>query len=114
MTGLEWPESAKIISSGGENFLFDWEYYIVFEADHEALLSLVSNPPPWSRKRWEVGLVPSEIPYGIDEPTVTMSNSENIWYVAKEYCCKNQPFHSGELLIIDLNSNIVLLKSWDY
>jgi hypothetical protein len=116
MTGLEWPESAKIkiITSGGENFLFDREYYIVFEADHEALESLVSNPPPWRHRRWEVGPIPSEIPYGIGEPAVISSNSENIWYVAKEYCCQDQPFHSGEVLIIDLDSNRVLLKSWDY
>lgn len=114
MTGLEWPESAEIITTNDEFFIFDWEYHIVFTADLEVLERWLSNPSPWYGHKWKAGPVPSEIPYGIDKVTVNLSNSENTWYVAREYCCKNQAFHSGDLLMIDLDSNIVWLKSWDY
>lgn len=114
MTGLEWPESARIITTSDEFFVFDWEYYIIFTADHEVLETWLANPPPWYGHKWKRGPVPSEIPSGLDKITVNLSKSENTWYTAREYCCKDLPFHSGNLLIVDLDFNTVWLKSWDY
>jgi hypothetical protein len=113
-TGLEWPESAKIVTTKDEFFVFDYEYYIIFTADHESLERWLSNSSPWYGHKWKPGPVPSEIPDGIDKVNVNLSTSENTRYVAREYCCKDHAFHSGDLLIIDLDSNMVWLKSWDY
>lgn len=114
MTGLDWPEKAKVITTGGEFFVFDWESYVVFKTDHAVLEKWLSNPPPWRVDKWKPGPIPSEIPYEIDESIIKISDFENPWYAAREYCCKDQAFHSGDLLIIDLDSNIVWVKSWDY
>lgn len=112
--GLEWPESAEIITTGGEFFVFDSEFYMVFKADHEVLETWLSGAPPWGMQEWQAGPIPSKIPSGINEPDIHISDSKTAWYVVKEYCCEDLAFHSGDLLIIDLETNTVLWKSWQY
>jgi hypothetical protein len=114
ITGLEWPKSAKVITTSDEFFVFDWEFYVVFKTNGEVLKTWLSNSPPWGIKKWKSGPIPSEIPYGIDRPGIRISNNANTWYAAKEYCCDDLAFHSGNLLIVDLDTNTVFLKSWDY
>ena len=113
-TGLEWPESARIIAAGDEYWVFEWEHYFIFEADHEVLEKWLSNPPPWGIEKWSIGPVPPEINYWSNGPHDKLTNSENIRYAAKEYCCSNLRFHSGDLIIIDPDSNRVWVASWDY
>lgn len=61
-TGFEWPKNAKIITSGHENYLFDWEFYLVFETDRDVLETWLSSPPPWGVEEWVRGPIPLEIP----------------------------------------------------
>ncbi len=133
ITGLEWPETAKIITTGDTYFLGEGEFYLVFEVDQEVLETWLSNPPPWEGNEWKSGPVPQKIGYHTtfgtsgtiiggteyigDEQLVKLLNSNSIWYVAKERCCSDRDyleFHNGNLLIIDLDSNRVWLSIWDF
>jgi|GEM_PF-3092920 len=118
ITGLEWPETAKIISVRDTYFMTEGEYELVFEADHNVLQTWLSKPPPWELNEWQS----NSSPLSLHEWSLrlhldgTGAGGENAWYAAKELCCsgKGLEWHNGNLLVIDLSSNTVWLSIWDY
>jgi hypothetical protein len=78
ITGYDWPESANVVSTGNDDKLFDWEFYIVFEADDEQLEKWLSSPPPWDIGEWSAGPVPFKVigsSFGMKGITLTRYDS---------------------------------------
>lgn len=136
-TGLAWPASASVVSSGDTSidFLGDDEFYLVFDVDHTTLEKWLSKSPPWNHNKWKRGPVPGDIgwhcsfgssglgfssvdagsnKYTEDPQVVNLLSSKEIWYVVKERCCESLHWHNGDVLIIDLKQNRVWLSSWDF
>jgi hypothetical protein len=114
ITGYTWPVEAEIISTRDTYLLVEGEYEITFTAYPETLQSWITSPAPFDVD-WQTG-PPPPTQLGLrSHITGSSLGAENVWYAAQDYCCENgPPWHSGSLLVIDLNTNIVWLKIWDY
>ena len=76
----------------------------------------LENSPPWDIEEWTRGPIPSHIDYfgQHNYRPVGLVNSEKVWYAAKNYCCDGNEFHSGDVIVLDMETNRVWLASWDY
>lgn len=137
-TGLEWPATATIVSTGdGHRGMFnnEGEFHLVFDTDLATLDEWLAEPPPWQQSQWKRGPVPTEIgfhcnfgsdgvaavsdegktsEYSGDPQLVQLLGSNRIWYAAHERCCKSLRWHNGSLLVIDLKNNRGWLSVWDF
>jgi hypothetical protein len=134
-TGLAMPEGASVVRTGDDHggFQGDGEFYLVFEADPEALSKWLADAPPWG-KSWQAGPLPSEMTFqnmfgwqesgllDLPEPDAHLNpdraenvlNSTRVRYSAEERCCQTLPWHNGSLLIVDPESGYVWLSVWDF
>lgn len=120
VTGLDWPASGRVLADYDDDWLFDWESYVVFEAGHEDLETWLSNPPPFGAETWSPGPVPHDVlrccsgstwqDLGAEE----LATSDAVWYAAEETSGNSIPYHGGLLMIIDPESNRVWVAAWDH
>jgi hypothetical protein len=137
-TGLEWPATATIVSTGdGHSGLFnnEGEFHLVFDTDRATLDEWLAGLPPWQQSQWKRGPVPTEIgfhcnfgsdgvaavshdgktsEYSGDPQLVQRLGSNRIWYAAQERGCKSLRWHNGSLLVIDLKNHRGWLSVWDF
>lgn len=119
-TGLGWPASANVITSGDTHggFNGDGDFWVVFEADRPLLEYWKSDLPPWSQVKWLQGPVPEEITRmtclvslaASDAKVRQTLKSDQIWYAAEE---RSADWWNGSVLILDLPNRRVMLCVWD-
>ncbi|MFH1302280.1 MAG: hypothetical protein ABIK07_14565 [Planctomycetota bacterium] len=132
-TGLEWPASAVVISSGDIHldFLGDGEFHLVFDVDQATLEHWLAEAPPWEQREWKHGPVLDEIGWHCGFGASGMSadpagggpdkkineielehvlGSKQIWYVARD---RAPQWEHGDILIVDPEHNRVWYSRWD-
>ncbi len=142
ITGLEWPESAKVIDAddthlqGEDGFGFgpgvlDGEFYLIFDADPETLKEWLTKDAPWDAE-WKRGPIPPEKvcagfgdsrgygsvdggprKYHGNEHFMTLIESATIWYAAHARGSGGTSWHDGELIAIDVGRGRVWVAKWD-
>ena len=133
-TGLAWPASAAVISSGEirSDFLGDGEFHLVFDVDTATLKQWLAEAPPWKQGEWQRGPVPDDISWRCGFGASGMSadpdgggpgkniskvqiekvlGSKQIRYAA---CDRGAGWEHGTILILDLEHNRVWLSIWDF
>ena len=120
VTGYEWPRNARVLASLNDDWLFDWESYVVFETDQQQVEAWLSSPPPFGGGKWIQGPVPRDALSCCGGPTwqslnpETLGTSDRIWYAAYNQCCEEMPYDAGELMIVDPASNRVWVAAWGH
>jgi hypothetical protein len=138
VTGLPWPNTAKLVAVGDTHggFHGDGELYLVFDVDQETVAKWLTATSPWDSGKWQRGPVPTEIGiqcgFGQQSPVSLkdqMGREEYLggsaeirsllaarenWHVARSRGPKDMPWHNGNLLVIDLSRSRVWLSSWDF
>ena len=125
VTGLKWPESAKVVAAddshveGDSGFGFgpgvmDGELFIVFDADKESVKTWAAEAAPWDVE-WQKGPVPEKILHHTHFSTL---HTAGIIFAAHERGASRDfgndfAFWDGELLMLDLSSGRVWLASWN-
>ncbi len=119
LTGLVWPESAKVIEADDSHLeeygtpigfgpgVLDGELFIVFDADKETVGRWAAGAAPWGAG-WQMGPVPEKI-LGRSRHVSTLDSS-GVTFAAQE---RGSGYWDGDLLMIDRSSGRVWLSSWD-
>lgn len=133
-TGFDWPESARVVTSGEVRleFLGDGEYYLIFDVDAETITRWLKQPAPWHEVDWQEGPAAGEIPrffhFGVsgmsalpqggatDSPIgeaeiERLLNSPETRYVAQQRSMNS--WNNGEILLLDPQQNRVWYSRWD-
>ena len=136
-TGLTWPSSAVIVSSGDDHggFHGDGEFHVMFEVDDATVNKLLAKKPASPLSDWTKGPVPTEIGcnclfgttrvsalshnggltrYSDDPELDDVLGATAIMYSAHERCCDTLEWHNGTLLIVDPRNRRVWLSIWDF
>lgn len=132
-TGLAWPTSAAVISSGDIRleFLGDGEFHLVFDVDPATMKQWLAEAP-WEQGEWQRGPVPDDISWRCGFGASGMSadpagggpdknlskvqvgqvlGSKQIRYAA---CDRASGWEHGTILILDPEHNRVWLSIWDF
>ncbi|MEQ8638001.1 hypothetical protein [Gimesia maris] len=133
-TGIAWPASAQVVSSGDIwlDFEGDGEFHLVFDTDHATLEQWLAETPPWEQQKWKGGPVSKDISWRAGFGVKGMSadptgggpdhkisevesqgvfESKQTWYVAED---RGAEWQHGQILILDLEHNRVWFSRWDY
>ena len=141
LTGLRVPFGAKDLRTADDHggFHGDGEYYAVFKTEDRTVQSWLAKPAPWSRQKWEKGPVPPhaglhagfghhgtgmsvvrsangstrEEYFGGSPEIMAVLQSSNVWFSCRARGPKDMPWYNGDLIILDPNSSMVWLSSWD-
>jgi hypothetical protein len=137
-TGLPWPRDVRDVTFAENRvpLLGDGLFYVVFTVPPSLIDHWVLSEPPWGSPEWQRGPIPPEIGwncgFGFTAPTVRQATpngpqeysggdpqilailtSPDIWFAARDRGPANNPWHNGDLLILDPKTDVVRYCNWD-
>lgn len=135
-TGINWPATATIVSSGDNQggILGDGEFYVVLDVDQSTIDSVLDSRPSTPLPDWRSGPVPTEIAFhctfgndvyaarGTDSGPRELPgdflleyplDSPKILYSAQARWHEPDPWHNGTLLVVDPGNQRIWLSIWD-
>lgn len=136
-TGFTLPETAKLMLEGDTNDgeIRGGETYMAYQVGNETIQQWLDAGGPWGQT-WRQGPVEADVggrtsfgsvdagydanasgSYVFSHDSVTIRellSSKGTLYVARERCCDDVRWKSGDFLILDLAKSQAWLSSWDF
>jgi hypothetical protein len=116
--------------------LGDGEFYVTFSVPPEVLKTWMRSDAPWVEKTWLRGPIPVEAGcycgFGYQSPRgwqttdggskeyrggdpeiLAVLMSRDVWYAGRDRGPEGNPWHNGDLLILDPKTGVIRYCSWD-